>query len=227
MAERKQKRAAPAPRNSARRRPARKQAPSFRLPSFFKPKQVDFKPDSQGTHPLKLLHMTQAQRDTYLRWGLYVATIVGLLMIQDVIMSQVTIFGATTDLAVCAILLITIMEGTEVGSLFVLIASLLYYFAGTSPGPYSVALLTFTGIGACIFRQMYWHRSRSSMVLCGGLALLVYEMGTFGVGIFLGLTRWDRMGSFLVTALLSWIVMIPLYSLINAIGQIGGHTWKE
>lgn len=187
----------------------------------------DFKPDSEAVDVLKILHLTHAQRDKYLKWGLYIALIVVLCMIQDVIMSQVTIFGATTDLAVCAILLITVIEGIDVGSLFVLIASCLYYFSGSSPGPISVGIMTFLGIGACLFRQMYWHRNQASIVLCAGLALMLYELGNFVVGIATELTRWDRLGVFVTTGLLSIAVMIPLYSLINRIGQIGGNTWKE
>ena len=64
-------------------------------------------------------------------------------------------------------------------------------------------------------------------MLCAGLALMLYELGNFTVGIFTELTRWDRLGVFVATGLLSIAVMIPLYSLINRIGQIGGNTWKE
>ena len=168
-----------------RSRRSRTGASGFDLSKLFsfRPK-ADFKPDSQESGLLKKLHLTQAQRDTYLKWGLYIALIVVLCMIQDVIMSQVTIFGATTDLAVCAILLITVIEGIDVGSIFVLIASCLFYFSGSSPGPASVALMTFLGIGACLFRQMYWHRNQASIVLCAGLALMLYELGNFTVGIF-------------------------------------------
>ena len=187
----------------------------------------DFRPDSQDSGWLKMLHITQAQRDLYLKWGLYTAVLVVLSMIQDVIMSQLKIFGATTDLVVCAILLITVIEGIDSGIVFVIIASCLYYFSGSSPGPLCVALITFLGVGACLFRQMYWHRNRGSIVLCAGLALMLYELGTFAVGMFSGLTRWDRLSTFAVTGALSIAVMIPLYSLINRIGQIGGNTWKE
>ena len=90
-----------------------------------------------------------------------------------------------------------------------------------------IRLLTVFGIAACMFRQIYWHRNRGSIVLCAGLALMLYELGNFVVGISSGLTRWDRMGMFITTGLLSIAVMIPLYSLINRIGQIGGNTWKE
>lgn len=212
---------------SSRRRPAKRTGIDLgRLLSSLRPKP-DFRPDTQESSLLKLLHMTQAQRDLYLKWGLYIAVIILACMIQDVIMSQVRIFGATTDLAVCVILLITVIEGVDVGSIFVLIASCLYYFSGSSPGPVSVGLMTFLGIGACLFRQMYWHRNQASIVLCAGLALMLYELGNFATGVFSQLTRWDRLSAFITTGLLSIAVMIPLYALINRIGQIGGNTWKE
>ena len=150
-----------------------------------------------------------------------------LSVIQDVMMSRFSIFGITTDLMPMVILLITVTEGISNGSLFVLVASLMYYFSGSSPGPYSVAILTVLGIGACMFRQLYWHRNRGSIVLCAGLALMLYEIITYGLGIFLGLTYWGRIGIFVFTGLLSWLIMIPMYKLINAIGTIGGNTWKE
>ena len=215
-----------AQRRRSQRRSARKSGFSLDRLLSMRPK-AEFKPDSQERSLIKHLYLTQVQRDTLLKWGLYIAIIVGLCMIQDVIMSQITIFGATTDLAVCAILLITVIEGVDVGSLFVLIASCLFYFSGSSPGPVCVGLMTFLGIGACLFRQMYWHRNQGSIVLCAGLALMLYELGMFIVGIATELTRWDRIGVFFTTALLSIAVMIPLYSLINKVGQIGGNTWKE
>lgn len=213
-------------RPPSRRRTARRSAPDLSRLFSLRPK-AEFKPDAEGSSLLKMLHLTQAQRDLYLKWGLYIAVIVLLTMIQDVIMSQVTIFGATTDLAVCAILLITVIEGIDTGSIFVLIASCLYYFSGSSPGPVSVGLMTFLGIGACLFRQMYWHRNQASIVLCAGLALMLYELGNFAVGIMTELTRWDRLPYFAITGALSIAVMIPLYALICRIGQIGGNTWKE
>ena len=214
-------------RQSSRRRPARRSGLDLtRMITSLRP-APDFKPDTQGSSLLKVLHVTQAQRNTLLKWGLYIAIIVGLCTIQDVIMSQITIFGATTDLAVCAILLITVIEGTDVGSFFVLVASCLYYFSGSSPGPLCVGFMTFFGIGACLFRQMYWHRNQASIVLCAGLALMLYELANFLSAVFSELTRPDRFMTFVTTGLLSIAVMIPLYSLINRIGQIGGNTWKE
>ena len=211
-----------------RRRRRRTQSRTWDLTKIFGfRKDAEFKPDNDDPGIWKVLHVTYQQRMDLLRWLLYIGVVVLTLMIQDVIMSQVTIFDATTDLVVCALLLITVIEGTEVGSLFILIASTLYFFSGSSPGPYVIGFLTFYGIGACMFRQVYWHRSQGAIVLCAGLALMLYEVSVFGMGVFMGLTRWDRLGIFLTTGGLSCAVMVPMYNLIHAIGQIGGHTWKE
>lgn len=213
-------------RKRRRKTPPRSGTP-FRLNLNFRRKTVDFKPDSLEAGFLRKLYMTRQQRFALLKWVLYAAVLIGLLVIQDVIMSRVVLFGTTTELTAGAILLITVMEGVDTGSLFVFLTSALYYFSGSSPGPWSVLLLTFTGIGACLFRQMFWRRSRGSVVLCSATAMLVYELVTCLIGIFQGLTHWGRLPAFLGTALLSSVAMLPLYSLINVIGQIGGNTWKE
>jgi len=144
-----------------------------------------------------------------------------------VLMSQFSIFGATTDLPACGILLITVLEGTEIGSIFVLIASTLYYFSGNAPSAFCIGLMTAFGIGATLFRQMFWHRSKGSIILCSAIALTAYELGLFVVGIGSELTHWGRLPSFVLTAVFSCLVLIPLYSLIHKIGLIGGNTWKE
>jgi len=65
-------------------------------------------------------------------------------------------------------------------------------------------------------------------LLCGVLfALMLYEIGTYGIGLFQGLTHWARIFPFLVTGGMSWAFMLALYPLINRIGLIGGNTWKE
>ena len=217
-------------RNNRRRqrRPRAKQVDLAQLVKkrFTKP-EVDFKPDPNTATWLKTTKLTQQQRLRLTKWALYILTCILCLVTQDVILSQLPLFGACIDLAVCAILLITVIEGTEVGSLFVFIASLLYYFSGTAPTAVCVGILTYTGVLATMLRQMYWHRSRGSILLCAMIALTIYEMGVFVAGLYEGLTVFSRIGSFALTSLYSCVVMIPLYSLIHKIGLIGGNTWKE
>ena len=188
---------------------------------------LDFKPDVQTATWTKTARLTRQQQLRLTRWTLYVLTVVLSVIAQDVVMSKVSIFGATTDLPASTILLITVMEGTEIGSIFVLIASTLYYFSGNAPSAFCIGLLTILGIAATLFRQMYWHRSKGSVLLCTMIALTAYEMGLFVSGLMNELTIPSRVASFALTSLYSCIALIPLYSLIYKIGLIGGNTWKE
>ena len=209
-------------------RKKRKPSRSFSLPEFSrKRRQYEFKPDPKGTNFFKKLYLTRLQRLRLLKWGLYGLLCLFLLVIQDSMLSSFRIFGATTDLAAAMIILIAIHEGLEKGGTFALIASLIYWCSGSAPGPYSIAYITFLTIGACYIRQSLWRRSFGSTVLCTIVIIYVYELAIFGTGIFQGLTIWARLGVFLTTALMSCIVMVPMYPVVRAIGKIGGDSWIE
>ncbi len=218
-------------KRTARSRKAAKSVNTKTLAELFKKRRnrdaMDFKPDVQTATWSKTLRLTRLQQLRLTKWVLYALMVVMSVVLQDVVMSNFSLFGATTDLPACTILLITVIEGTEIGSLFALTASTLYYFSGNAPFAAVIGLLTILGIAATLFRQMYWHRSKGSIILCAALALTGYELGVFAVGISSQLTRWGRLPSFLLTALYSCLVLIPLYSLIYKIGLIGGNTWKE
>ena len=203
--------------------------PRQKKKSFLKElrRKHEFRPDTPKFSLPKLFHLTNLQRRSLLKWTLYALVCIAALLVQDVIMSRVHFFGGTTDLAVCAILLITVIEGIDNGSLFVLIAALFYFFSGSSPGAFSVAMLTIYGIAAAMFRQAFWHRNARSIVLCTAIALMAYELSVFGAGLFLELTHFGRLGMFLVTGILSCVLLLPLYPLIDRIGRIGGTEWKE
>lgn len=192
-----------------------------------KRKVYEFKPDRQETSLLKRLYLTRLQRKQILKWGSYAALCILLLTVQDVMMSRFRLSGATTDLVVCIIFLIGLYEGTENGSLFALIASLVYLFSGSSPGAQCVALLTCGTVLLNLFRQISWHRSGGSILLCTCGGIVIYEMLNFLFGIFVGNTIWARAGVFLLVAILTCICAFPLYPLVKLISKIGGDTWKE
>jgi len=216
---------------STRRRKTAKPSATKTLAQLFQQRRrrrdLDFKPDVQKATWIKTTRLTKQQQLRLTRWALYILTVVASVVLQDVIMSQFSIFGATTDLPACAILLITVLEGTEIGSIFVLMASTLYYFSGNAPTAWCIFLMSVFGIGATLFRQMFWHRSKGSIILCTAIALTGYELGLFTVGIMTALTHWGRIPAFTLTAVFSCLALIPLYSLIYKIGLIGGNTWKE
>lgn len=187
----------------------------------------EFKPDKVKGTLRKVLHLTALQQRQLLQWTCYGLLCLFLLIIQDVIMSKVSIFGATTDLVPAAILLIAVISDAYAGSLFAIIASTLFEFSGSAPGPYIIAYLTVLAVAAAIFRQSFWRRGFRSNILCAGLALLVYELAVWGTGVFLGLTYWSRVFVFLTIWGLSFLVMMALYPLIRKIQKIGGEIWRE
>jgi len=189
--------------------------------------KYEFKPDKKQSTVFKRLYMTRLQRLTILKWTLLAAACVLMLIIQDVIMSKIHISGATTDLAVCMILLIGLYEGTENGSLFALIASILYLFSGSSPGPACIGLITCLTVGINLLRQTLWRRSFGSILLCTCMAVMLYEMGVFVWGLISGLTILARAGVFALTGLISCITILPMYPLVQTLSKIGGDTWKE
>jgi hypothetical protein len=190
-------------------------------------KVYEFKPDRQETSILKQLYLTRLQRKQLLKWGSHAALCILMLTIQDVLMSRFRFSGATTDLAVCAIFLIGLYEGTENGSLFALIASLVYLFSGSSPGAQCIALISCTTVVLNLLRQIYWHRSGGSILLCTCTGIVIYEMMNFLFGVFVGSTHWGRAGVFALVAAFTCATAFPLYPLVKQISKIGGDTWKE
>ncbi len=190
-------------------------------------KKQEFRPDKPTTSFLSHLILTKSQQKTLLKWVFYTLLLLFLSVVQDVLLSQVRLFGATTELVPCGIFLICILEGTHTGSVFALVASLLYLFSGTAPGPYSMVAITFYSGGACIFRQAYLQESFSSAYLCTAMAMLLYVLTNFLFGLFLELTPLSRIFGFLVTAVLTLLTVPVLYPITKAIGAFGGYQWKE
>ena len=190
-------------------------------------KKQDFRPDKPTTSLFSHLILTKNQQRNLLKWVFYTLLLVFLSVMQDVLLSQVRLFGATTELVPCAIFLICILEGTHTGSVFALVSGLLYLFSGTAPGPYSMVAITFYSVGVCIFRQAYLQESFSSAYLCTAMAMVAYVLTNFLFGLFLGLTPLSRIFGFLVTAILTLLTVPVLYPVLKAIGAFGGYQWKE
>lgn len=190
-------------------------------------KKKEFKPDRQSTSLLKRLYLTPRQRKTLLKWTLYSLVLLVLSLLQDVILCRMDIFGATTDLVPCGIVLICLLEGAESGSVFALVASVLYLFSGTAPGAYCILFITVPAVLVTAFRQAYLQVGFGAAMLCSSVTVMLYEILVFAVGAFLGLSGGDRFGVFLLTGALSLVALPVLYPLLTAIGRIGGQGWKE
>ena len=190
-------------------------------------RKYEFKPDKEGSGILSKLYITRRQRMTLLRWVLYALVILALSLVQDVILSRIGIRGATTDLVPAGILLLTMLLGVEEGAIFAVVASTLFYFSGSAPGPYAIPFLTVLGTVISIFRYGYLYKNFGSIFICAAFAVMVYEMLVFVMGSFLGIVPTSRFVAFCITGGLSVAVLPLLYPVFLSIGKIGGEAWKD
>lgn len=187
----------------------------------------DFRPDREGTGLVSRLYLTKKQRMSLVKWLLYSLVVLALSVVQDVMLSRVTLFGSTTDLVPCAIFAICILEGADSGSLFCLIASTVYLFSGTAPGIHIVVLIPFLGVMTSLFRQNYLRKGFFATWVCAAASVMAYELAVFAMALFVEQTHTGRFFTALVTGGLDCLVIPLLYPIFVSIGKIGGETWKE
>ncbi len=186
-----------------------------------------FKPDRHGTGILNKLYIPHSQRLQILKWSLYSLLFLAVLVIQDSVLSRYRVFGGMFDLAPAVIILIAVIQGSYSGSVFALVTSMIYVFAGTGPGYYAFFFLCLYTCLAAVFREEFLRRSRSASWLCSAVAVVLYEMTIFGIGVMYGVTYLERIDVFVITSLIGILVMPVLFPVIERIGKIGGETWKE
>ncbi len=190
-------------------------------------RKYEFRMDPENPGILGRLLLTQKQRLSLLRWSLFGLVCLVALLLQDVVLHRLYLFGAGMDLVPCLILMIAVLQDADTGSVFALAASSLYYFSGSAPGPYVIPLLTFICVFIVIFRQAYLQQGFGAVLLCAAVGLLLYELTVFGICLFLGWTIWARLGTLLLTGALTLVAVPVCYPLLRAIQKIGGEVWKE
>lgn len=190
-------------------------------------RKYEFRPDPENSGDFGKLLLTKKQQRSLLRWSLFgLVCLVGLL-IQDTVLCRAYVMGARPDVVPCLILMVCVLQGVESGSIFALVASCLYYFSGSAPGPYVIPILVAIAVFLSILRQNYLQQGFFTILLCSLAGMVVYEMCLLGIGLFLGRTLPARATIFLLAAVLSLVAVPVAYPILKAIGRIGGETWKE
>ena len=189
-------------------------------------RKYEFQPDRPQTSILEKLYLTQKQRVNLLRWFLHALTVLILSLIQDVMLCRMSIFGATTDLVPGAIFTLCVLLGCERGCVFALIAGALFAFSGMGPGFHAIALIPVIGIGLSMLQQTLLRKSVSSDLLFLTIAIMVYELVIFGIGVATGETALFRLISAVATGVMTVMSSFILYPIFTAIDKIGGNTWN-
>lgn len=190
-------------------------------------KKNEFKPDRQRSDNMGKLLLTKKQQLDLTRWTLFGIVCLAGLIVQDVAVYRIRLWGVCADIVPCLIMMVAVMQGAESGSVFALVASCLYYFSGSAAGAYVIPLITAPAILLGILRQGSLRKGFFTILLCSAVGMAAYELGMFGIGLFLRLTTVERFSSMLITAGLSLAVVPVAYPVLLAIGKIGGETWTE
>lgn len=190
-------------------------------------KNYEFQPDRPYSTWLNKLQLTKLQQKQLLKWCLYALLLIILSVVQDVVMCRVRIYGGTTDLVPCAIFVIGILEGTQQGSVFALVASFLYLLSGSAPGAHVLVLITVLTVLMGAYRQTYLHPGLPAILLTAAFATVVYELSVFGFCLLLGQVDTSRILSFAIPAASCFVIIPIIYPFVKAIGKIGGEAWKE
>ena len=190
-------------------------------------KKADFRPDSQTRDWVQKLYLTPQQQRRYLKWILLSLLCLVLLVLQDVLFSRMSLYGATVDMVPAVLLLICVIHGAEGGAAFLLAGALVYWLAGSAPGVYVILLIPLFGTVAAAFRQAYLRKGFRTTMMCTGSALILYEALSFLAALLLGVARFDRAYVVLISTVLSLLTLPVVFVLVWGICKIGGDSWKE
>ena len=189
-------------------------------------RKYEFQPDRPQVSILDKLYLTKNQRLSLLRWTLHALVIVVASLVQDVMLCRMNIFGATTDLVPGAIFALTMLLGCERGCVFALVAGAFFEFSGMGPGFYAIALIPVMAIGLSMLQQTALRKSISADLLTATIAIMLYELIIFIIGVATGETAVFRLISAVATGVMTVLCSYLLYPIFTAIEKIGGNPWN-
>lgn len=189
-------------------------------------RKYEFQPDRPQTSILEKLYLTKQQRTTLLRWSLHGLVVLVLALMQDVMLCRMSIFGATTDLVPGAIFTLCMLLGAERGCVFALVAGALFEFSGSGPGFHVIALIPIIAIGFSLLQQALLRKGTGSDLLTSTVAIMVYELAVFAIGVATGETALFRIISAVATGVMTVAGSYILYPIFTAIEKIGGNRWN-
>ena len=171
---------------------------------------------------LKHFHLTRLQRLAVLRWVLYCLLFLLVLLIEDILLSQLPVFGTKLHPLPLLIICICIREGPERGGLFALLATIFWYLSGADYGNLSVAILPICSIIAAVLcRAVMTVRFVTTLLSCFVISLL-NDSVIFAFKMLLSSVSLDQYLPVLLPGVMLSLLAVPLlYLAVKAISRIG------
>ena len=184
--------------------------------------------DNQWLNDLKKLRITRLQWRTIMKWALYAFAFVATLVIQSVILSRLLVFGTKVNLVPYFIGCVCVIEGPDSGSVFALIASLVWALSGGDLGFVSIAVLTCGGMGVGLLMRDLLHRRLLTCVICCFALSLCHDTAIFLLRLYLNTVTARQYFRILIPGTILGVLSCPVfYHLFRAIHRLGGSAWND
>ena len=172
---------------------------------------------------LKHFHLTKLQWKSVLKWTLYCLLYLLILIIEDVLLGKLPVFGAKLRPLPLYLVVVCIREGPEKGGVFALLGALFWYLSGVDYGNISVAVLPIGSILAAVFcRAVLTVRLLPTWLCCLVIGLLIESLIFLFKLILPPYAAVENYWRVLLPGLLMTLPLVPpMYGTVKAIGRIG------
>lgn len=174
---------------------------------------------------LEKLHITVNQWKTVIKWTVYTALFLFVMLFQTVCLGNVRLFDVSFSFLPVLLVCICIREEPGSGGLFTLLMTLIWCLSGADFGSMSILVLTIGGVLSGILCRVVINQRFLPCALCCFVVSLVHESAIFLLKLlFNGVEPIFWLKRALPCAALAMIAYPLLYLLVKAISRIGGNN---
>ena len=161
-----------------------------------------------------------------LRWARNALLVLAAFLIQSVCFGRNGLAGARLSLFPVAAVAVALCNGAEKGSLFCLIAGMMYALTGADMGTVTLVAVTLVGTlagGAC---QIYFRQHLVPALLFGALVLILSDGVIFALKMYFGVAHLSQFYTSLLPGMgISLGSMFLAFPLSWKISRIGGEVY--
>lgn len=170
-------------------------------------------------------HLTRQQWKQIVKWLVYAAFFLGLLLMQTVVLAKKPLFGVKLCLIPALLVCVCVKEGPEAGGLFALLGSVFWCLSGADYGNLAIVTLTVCAIlSSVLFRTTVTDRLPAVWLF----VLFTYLINDSVIFLFkvilVGIDPRNYWRVLLPCAGMSSVFAFIIYPVVRAIHRIGGSN---
>ena len=172
---------------------------------------------------LKYFHLTKAQWQSILKWALYGALTLLVLLLQTVVLAKLPVLGVKLSPLPALIVCVCVREGPEKGGIYAILAALFWCLSGADFGNLSVAVIPIGAmLSAALCRAVLTLRFLPTALCCLGVTLIDASVIFVFKLILRPAVALENYWLVLLPCVGLSMAFVPIhYALVKLIGRIG------